>query len=301
MLRTTHDTIDTTDAAYTRGWFGLNVGRLTLIVVLLAGVGLMGGCSKGTGDSAAGPATETSGSVAPETAAAGGEFVLAQLPDYPHDVVPLHEVKLLDTVIYSVRNDPQWASVEGGLRNFYHSVYESNIPASEVLTYYRGLCDSIDEEMTMDEQLYGTIGPYDISLNTGRHNDKEMVYLSVDLPRASVAQTNRFFADYPADLVELPASFKVFEEKYVDSIMRGSEIMYERHFDVLDLDGDGNPDLQGDACLDHFQAQYGARDGFTLDRENRMATWTDGEYRVTVAFMSHFGRGVLEVGRDRVQ
>ncbi|MDP2400788.1 MAG: hypothetical protein Q8M66_02305, partial [Actinomycetota bacterium] len=173
-----------------------------LLAAVLSFAAFAGGCAAGS--SADESLGEVGGSSATdESGEAGGERVLEQLPGYPHDAVPLYEVKLLDTVYYSVRNDPQWAIVEGGLRNFYHSVWESEVPAADVLAYYRELCDEIDEDSTFGEQLTGRIGVYDIFLNTGFHNDKNMAYLSVDLPRNTVTEVNPFFEEYPEGLVEL--------------------------------------------------------------------------------------------------
>lgn len=255
---------------------------------------LVTGCTSSAGDTAKPDARQE-----PLAGQPAAEPTLAQLPGYPEDAVPLFEVKKLDTVYYSVRNDPQWAAVEGGLRNLYHSVWEASVPAADVLEHYRSLCDTVDAEMTMGEQLYGTIGPYRIFLNTGFHNDKEMAYLSVDLPKAEVSETNKFFGDYPAELVELPASFKVFEEMYYETLVSSTNIRYERHFDIADLDGDGAADLRDDARFSYFEERYGSKEAFKVDREYLTASWQDGEYSVVVAFMESSDRGVVTIGKNR--
>ncbi len=268
--------------------------RRALALTVLMTLVLLGGCGD-TGTTAVDPgeAGETVAEVP-----ASGERELTQLTGYPHDAVPLYEVKVLETVYYSVRNDPQWVVVEGGLRNIYHSVYESAVPTEEVLAYYRGLCDSVDEDLSFGEQLYGRIGEYDIFLNTGFHNDRHTVYLTVDLPRDRVTESNPFFEDYPEGLVELPPSFTVFEEMYYETLVSDSGVMYARHFDVADLDDDGGADLSGDARLDHFVERYGSADGFEVDREYGTVRWRDGGYAVTVSFMADFDRGQLTIGRD---
>lgn len=268
-----------------------------LVAALLAiamGVGIVAGCSadKGASDT---PAPSASG----DQTAAPEEFVLTQLEGYPHDVVPLYEVKLLDTVYYSVRNDPQWSALEGGLRNIYHSVYESNIPAADVLEYYRGLCDTVDPEYGNEEMLKGTIGEYTIWLNTGFHNDKNMVYLSVDEPKSKTVEENKFYTDYPEGIVEAHPSMQFFEEMYYDSIVSGSDIWYDRHFEIADLDGDDKADLRGEARLDYYEERYSDKEGFEIDRQYYFVKWIDGEYTVQVAFNEDSNRGVIKVGRDR--
>ncbi|MDZ4179057.1 MAG: hypothetical protein U1E29_07475 [Coriobacteriia bacterium] len=268
-----------------------------LLAAVLSFAAFAGGCAAGS--SADESLGEVGGSSATdESGEAGGERVLEQLPGYPHDAVPLYEVKLLDTVYYSVRNDPQWAIVEGGLRNFYHSVWESNVPAADVLAYYRDLCDEIDEDSTFGEQLTGRIGVYDIFLNTGFHNDKNMAYLSVDLPRSTATEVNPFFEDYPKGLVELDGSFAVYEEQHYQTLFGINDVFYTRQFDIVDANGDGRPDYEGDARLTYFEERYGDRTNFVLDSVYGSARWTDGEYNVVVAFSGDGSRGALTIGYD---
>lgn len=269
----------------------MTVGRfIALLLVPL----LLAGCSSGESSMPA-DSGDAAGASQEQPAT---EPTLSQLPGYPGDAVPLHEVKRLETVYYSVRNDPQRAQFEGR-RNIYHSVWEANVPVAEVLEHYRGLCDSLDAEMSSDEQLYGTIDGYDIALNVGFHNDKEMAYLSVDLPDAQISESNKFFEDYPGEIVELPASFKVFEEMYYETLVSSTDIRYERHFDIADLDGDGAADLRDDARFTYFEERYGSKEGFAVDREYLTVSWQEGDYAVQVAFMDSSDRGVVTIGKDR--
>ncbi len=271
-------------------------GMTLFVTVLAASMLLASGCSDGSASN--GTADQAAPAPPEEAGAPVEERVLEQLPGYPHDVVPLYEVKLLDTVYYSVRNDPQWEIVEGGLRNLYHSVWESNVPAADVLAYYRDLCDEVDEESSFGEQLYGRIGVYNISLNTGFHNDKNMAYLSVDLPRDTLAEINPFFEEYPEGLVELDGSFAVYEEMYYQALFGGNDVFFTRHFDIIDTNGDGRPEYEGDARIAYFEERFGDKPDFEVDPEYNTVKWTDGEYNVVVAFSGDSSRGALTVGYD---
>ena len=44
--------------------------------------------------------------------------------------------------------------------------------------------------------------------------------------------------------------------------------------------------------------RYGDKPEFTINRDARMLTWTDGKYSIVMAFYEGGGRGVLEIGWD---
>lgn len=269
---------------------------LALTVALTLG---LAGCGSGSAGTSEGSASGTS---AEETPAANGsaapaEWEVTLLDGYPEDVVPLYESTLIDTSYYSVRNDPQWAAIEGGLRNFYHVVYHTDVPIADVLAHYKGLMTNVDDSAS-DNEIEGTIGQYTVWVNATEEGSYNCIYLRVDLPKAEVTQTNPFFAEYPSDLVETPECFAFFEEIYYQTLYTSTDMSYTRHFDVADLDGDGTVDLDAEGCYAYFAERYGDREEFTINRDAGMITWLDGEYEVTVAFMSGYDRGVLVIGWD---
>lgn len=227
---------------------------------------------------------------------AESEGALAQLEGYPEDIAPLYEVKLLDTVYYSSIDDPVWG---GGRQNYYHSVWESNVPWEEVRDHYRELCDTIDEEDSNDEIVVGYIGDYKIWLNTGFHNDKNMAYLSVYLPKEQVVNENKFYADFPADIVELPDALSAYEEKYYHTLVRPYDTYYESQLRALDANGDQKPDINGAGVMDFYEAKYKDAEEFTIDRATNTVTWKDGVYEVLVVYQDEYGTGVLSVGFNR--
>ncbi len=278
---------------------------ITLVVaLLLSGLLALSGCAGANGKDAGSQqeptATagegESTGDTSELTSADTWEVTL--LDGYPEDVVPLYKSTMLDLVYYSVRNDPQWAAVEGGLRNTYHVVYHTDADIAEVREYYKGLMDTIDEESTVGDIVVGTIGKYDVWINTGEQESYNIVYMSVDLPRAEVTEVNPFLADYPADLVEVPACFDFFEDMYYRVTYEDNDMKYTKHFDVVDLDGDGKVDLDTEGCYSYFEERYADKEEFAIDRDAHMVTWVDGKYRVTVAFMADYDRGVLVLGWD---
>lgn len=268
--------------------------RITsLVLILLLGV-TIAGCSSGTDSDS--PATAGSDSqAAPE---APKEWTVELLEGFPEDVVPLYESDLLDTAYYSVRNDPQWAAVEGGLRNIHHVVYHTEAPPAEVLQYYLGLMDIVSDDDASDGYIEGVIGDYPVMVNTTEESSYNAVYLTVDLPRQQVTQDNPFFADYPADLVEVPASFTFFEDKYYEYLYRRTDMAFWRQFDVADLDADGAPDMSLDDIYAYYGERYGDKPEFTVDPASRQMTWKDGEYNIVMAFYEGGNRGVLEIGWD---
>jgi hypothetical protein len=274
----------------------MRIATLLMLVALTMAAALLPGCSSKSGDAASGTAGQGAAATAGKTADA--EWTVTLLDGYPEDEVPLYKSNLLDTAYYSVRNDPQWAAVDGGLRNIHHIVYQTDVDIAEVRDYYRDLMDTVDEERTMGDQVEGTIGKYTVFVNTSEQGSYNAVYVTVDLPKTEVTETNPFYADYPEGLVETPESFVFFEEMFYRTIYRKTDMSYTRHFDIADLDGDTRPDLEGDARYAYFEERYGTKDEFVANRDSGTITWRDGEYVVTVAYMSGYARGVLSVGMD---
>lgn len=227
---------------------------------------------------------------------AEGEEVLAQLEGYPEDIAPLYEVKLLDTVYYSSVNDTTRGE---GRRNYYHSVWEANVGWEQVRDHYRELCDTVVEDESSDEVVVGFIGDYEIWLNTGFHNDKNMAYLSVYLPEADVVDENKFYADFPADMVELPAELSVYDEKYYNTLVREYDTYFESQLRVRDANGDQKPDINGAGVMDFYEAKYKDAEEFAIDRATNTVSWKDGAYKVLVVYQDEYGTGVLSVGFNR--
>lgn len=276
------------------------MNRIALLVPALLLALTVAGCA-GEEEPAAAPdaAGETpTGSPTDASAEAPAEWTVQLLEGYPEDVVPLYKSDLLDTVSYSVRNDPQWAAVEGGLRNIYHVVYQTAAAPAEVLEHYLGLMESTTDPDPSDGTIEGTIGKYTVWLNTSEQGSYNAVYMSVDLPKAEVTETNPFYTGYPADLVETPGEFVFFEDKYYEYLLHDTDMAFWREFDIADRDGKDGPDLSLEDVYAFYQERYGDKPEFTIDRDTRTITWTDGEYQITLVFYEDGGRGVLEIGWD---
>ena len=269
------------------------MNRLMLVIVaLLMLVSLLGCSGNGSSEGVASSTPE----ISDEQQAA--EWTVNPLEGFPLDTVPLYKSDLLDTSYYSVRNDPQWAAVEGGLRNIYHVVYHTSAPPQEVLEYYLGLMESKTDADASDGYIEGVIGGFPVELNTTEESSYNAVYLSVDLPKSQVTEENPFFDDYPAELVETPAEFIFFEDKYYEYLYRNTDMAYWRQFDIADLNGDDIPDLSLEDVYTFYESIYSEKPEFAIDRASRQMTWKDGEYSVVMAFYEGGGRGVLEIGWD---
>ena len=233
-----------------------------------------------------------------EAPEAPAEWTVQLLDGFPDDTVPLYKSDLLDTASYSVRDDPQWRSVEGGLRNIHHVVYHTAAPTAEVLEHYLGLMGEKKDADRSDGTIEGTIGKHTVWINTTEESSYNAVYMSVDLPKAEVTESNPFYADYPAGLVEVPDEFVFFEDKYYEYLYRNTDMAYWRQFDIADRDGQNGPDLSLEDVYAYYQERYGDKPEFALDTDARMITWTDGKYHIVIAFYEGGGRGVLEIGWD---
>jgi len=243
------------------------------------------------------PASPSSG--APQAPAeTPAEWTVRLLDGWPEDTVPLYKSDLIDTSFYSVRNDPQWAAVEGGLRNMHHVVYHTAAPTAEVLEHYLGLMSDTTDADASDGYVEGAIGKYAVAINTTEESSYNAVYITVDLPKAEVTEVNPFYAEYPTDVVEVPGEFVFFEDKYYEYLYRSTDMAYWRQFDIADRDGNKGPDLPLEDVYAFYQERYGSKPEFAIDRATRQITWTDDRYQVTLAFYEGGGRGVLELGWD---
>lgn len=270
--------------------------RLALLeLTVLLALAFVAGCAGSDSTPATSTGDEPPSEAPAETPA---EWTVRPFEGWPEDVVPLYESDLVDTAYYSVRNDPQWAAVEGGLRNINHVVYHTAAEPSAVLDYYRGLMSSVNEEATFDGQIEGTIGKYTVFVNTTVESSYNAVYVTVDLPKAEVTEVNPFYAEYPAELVETPAEFVFFEDKYYEYLYRRTDMAFWRQFDIADRDGTDGPDLSLEDVYAFYQERYGDKPEFSIDRDTRMISWTDGKYQVLLAFYEAGNRGVLEIGWD---
>lgn len=253
-----------------------------------------------TSEPAGSPDAETTAteSPVPSPTEAPAEWTVSLLEGFPEDVVPLFEADLIDTAYYSVRNDPQWVAVEGGLRNIHHAVYQTSAEPAAVLDHYLGLMSATTDADPSDGLVEGTLGKYVVWVNTTVESSYTAVYVQVDLPRDEVTEVNPFFADYPADLVAVPEEFVFFEDKYYEYLYHPTDMAFWRQFDVADRDDDDVLDLSLEEIYAFYEAGYGDRTEFTVDRDARRITWVDGRYHVNLAFYEGGGRGVLEIGWD---
>jgi hypothetical protein len=268
---------------------------VSLVFALLLALASVAGCASGE---QAEPAPETNAGAPEASPEAPAEWTVQLLEGWPEDMVPLYESDLLDTAYYSVRNDPQWAVVEGGLRNIHHVVYQTAAEPAAVLAYYLGLMDTTSDADASDDIIEGTIGKYTVAVNTTEESSYNAVYVTVDLPKAEVTETNPFYTGYPAELVEVPGEFVFFEDKYYEYLYRRTDMAFWRQFDIADRDGKNGPDFSLEDVYAYYEQRYGDKADFEIDRSNRMITWTDGKYQVLFAFYEGGGRGVLEIGWD---
>ena len=262
---------------------------LPLALVLLLALPITG-C---TAEDEPAPTNETEASAETPTV-----WTVQPLDGWPEDTVPLYKVDLLDTAYYSVRNDPQWVAVEGGLRNMHHVVYHTAAPLGEVLQHYLGLMSEKTDSDASDGYIEGTIGKYRVEINTTEESSYNAVYITVDLPKSEVTEVNPFYEGYPSELVKTPGEFVFFEDKYYEYLYRSTDMAYWRQFDIADRDGKAGPDLSLEDVYAFYQERYGDKPDFAVDRDTRMITWTDGTYSVTLAFYEAGNRGVLEIGWD---
>lgn len=262
--------------------------RLLVLACLIAGILMIIGCDAKSAESNNGAGTgqkTEEASTKPPSPYDNYEGYL--LEGYPEDVVPLYESLAIDTCYYSVRNDPQWRAVEGGLRNFYHVVYLTDKTDKEVLEHYRGLMSDINPDVTSDTTIEGMIDGYKVWINT-TVDDETTVYMSVDLNQKTATENNPFYTDYPQGIASLEPKFKRFEHKYQVGSNGEGEIRYEEYYETP---------ISAKKFDEYCRDTFGAKDSFTAEG-NGLYKWIEGDYRVTMAYAADHKRTYVTIAKD---
>ncbi len=206
---------------------------------------------------------------------------------FPLDQVPLFESLAVDLSLFSVQDykDSAWAVVYGDLRNYYHVVYYTKAPTSEVLEFYSSLMDPVDEEYTFGEQLQGWIGEYKVFVNTSEGERDNTIYVSVDLPADRLSAENHFFVDCPQGLVEVEPVFEATEWTYrIDSNDDG-RITYAFLYTMPVVETE---------FYEYYTERYEDKEDFKINDYGTIS-WKDQGYGIALTYDKEFKRTFIGI------
>ena len=263
--------------------------KILIVILSIAHFTMVGGCANieattnHTNQSSSG-STQTTSTIDPYYQ----DFEAYLLTGYPEREVPLINSLAIDQCHFSVRNDPQWIAVEGGLRNFYHVVYYTKSIQTDVLSFYKDKMSSIDDEFTFGDQVQGIIGEFKVFVTTTVDKRNVTVYVTVDLPKESLVEVNPFFSDYPADLIEVEPVFTTYEQNYQVSSSGNGRIVYANYYEMPVVEQE---------FFDYYRDRYKDKESFQISDTGHI-TWKDGQYAVSLFYMKDFKRSTFVIFKN---
>lgn len=210
------------------------------------------------------------------------------LADFPTEI-SLYNLEKVESSKFFVNDDASSSYLYGGPVNYYNIVFKTSANKTELFNYYKSKFDSINIEESSDSKLIGTVGEYTISISQYSETS-ETAYLQVFLPASQYQKENKFFSEYP-NLILLNESWIEKESSYGLLNQKNGEIEYTQYF-TLDTTKLGSDITE--TPFDHFFNQYSelysGKDNFEKDSDNKMLSWTDQDYTITMTFSQDHGR-----------
>ncbi|MDD2370399.1 MAG: hypothetical protein PHQ32_00155 [Firmicutes bacterium] len=208
------------------------------------------------------------------------------LSDYPEDFMPLYKVLRVNNCTYEVKDDLNY--VFG--KDIYIVEFESSASKDELADYYKKMLDSVDEENSYDEYNFeGLIGEQkvDISISDEGFLDAlgTSVYVAFGVPKSEYADENKYFIDYPKDLIEMAfassKSINDYREDYYYHLKR-----YTISYVTTETP---------DKVIAHYHDLYSSKDNYKEEKDEYGTdfSWKDGEYNCSVSFSDSVGTDML--------
>lgn len=208
------------------------------------------------------------------------------LKDYPKDFMPLHEVVRVNSCQYEVKEEANW--VFG--KDIYMVEFESKASKDELVKYYRDLLDTVDEEASYDEYSFeGLIGEQRVSIEISEEGYLDAqgtsVGISFGVPKAEYSNENKYFTEYPKDLIEQVFINTAIRYKYLE----------DYYYDLKQYSVSYQTIEKPEVVLEHFNSKYGTKDKFKVvkDQYGTTFTWVDGEYSCYVRYSDSSGIDTL--------
>jgi hypothetical protein len=208
------------------------------------------------------------------------------LKDFPKDFMPLYEVLRVNNNQYEVKEEANW--VFG--KDMYVVEFESKASKAELVDYYKDLLDSVDEKASFDENSFeGLIGEQRISISISDEGFLDAlgttVRISFGVPKAEYSNENKYFTEYPKDLIEQTFVNAAIRYKYLE----------DYYYDLKQYSVAYQTIEKPEVVVDHFNAKYGGKDKFKAvkDQYGTTFTWIDGEYSCYVRYTDSTGTDML--------
>lgn len=210
------------------------------------------------------------------------------LADFPTEI-SLYDLEKIESSKFFVNDDASSSYLYGSPVNYYNIVFKTSANRKDLFNYYRSSFDSIITEKSSESKLVGNIGVYTVSISQYSETS-DTAYLQVFLPASQYQKENKFFSEYP-NLILLNESWLEKESSYGLLNQKNGEIEYTQYFtlDTTKL-GSDITETPFDYFFNQYSELYSGKDNFEKDSDNKMLSWTDQEYTITMTFSQDHGR-----------
>jgi hypothetical protein len=228
----------------------------------------------------------SSGSVANKGSKSTSEELSFKLEAYPEEVVPIYQLSKIESFKYFVNDDPQnYAGFFDANKNYFNVVFETTATQEELLSYYRSLMTSVNDEYENSTSVEGVIGEYKVSASH-YGEDTDTAYLQVYLPTSSYSKENPYFKDFPK-IVEVKEDWVLHETSYGLLNQKGGEIEFTAYYTV--------DSKQMEALFDEYQQIHAGKEAFIANPDSGMLQWMEDGYEVSLVFSADHGRVYLMI------
>ena len=241
--------------------------KVLLVVILLSLFTALSGCAR---QNTAAPSA---------SALASTDIGQELLSGYPLNALPLYEAYTIETCSFSCRGSDEYSIG----KDIYSVTFQSNAGQADLYLCYSGILTETDVTETQDEYeitdaLSGKIGENGVEINIlDNSNDTCTVYLTYGLTPDQYSKTNPFFADYPADYVDVYGQKTLTDQTYSVEYYTNKTTAYTTLYETA---------LTQKEFAGYYSAKYGAEQSFTAtEGDSRTSyTWQSGPYTVSAAY-----------------
>lgn len=208
------------------------------------------------------------------------------LSEFPKDFMPLFKVLRVNSCSYEVKEEANW--VLG--KDIYMVEFESEASKEELVAYYKDLLDSVDEEASFDEYTFeGLIGEQRVSVSITDEGVIDalgtIVNISFGVPKAEYAKENKYFGDYPNELID---------QAFVDTAMR-YRYLEDYYYKLQQYTVAYQTIEVPEVVVAHYNGLYSKKADYkeVKDQFGTTFTWTEGEYKCYVKYSDSVGTDTL--------
>ncbi len=206
-----------------------------------------------------------------------GKVEIKLLSGFPKDFMPLHEALRVNNCEYEVKEEANW--VFG--KDMYILEFESKATKDELAVYYKDLLDSVDEEASFDDFSFeGLIGEQRVSVNITDEGLLDAlgttVRISFGVPKSEYSNENKYFNDYPNNLIEQAFVNTAVRYKYLENYYYDLK-QYSVAYQTIE---------KPEVVVDYYNGKYGDKEKFKAvkDQYGTTFTWIDGDYKCYVRY-----------------